>query len=175
MKNCDSRNGPKQLPPNPNNKSGHCMQTRGTVVGVMGTQPLAEESPKHVSWSPKQQNGTRILSRLKLSLTCFLKHFLLAQLIWSLVVSLPNSSPLSHQQLPMTQVVWRPGESLCGPIWSPFSSVYGDLEYYLPFSNPSPGSRALTLEMNFSVRILQALSHTLKKTPVLRVFSSLTF
>lgn len=141
----------------------------------MGTQPLAEQSPKHVPWSLKQQNGTRILSRLKLSLTCFLKYFLLAQLIWSLVVSLPNSSPLPHQQSPMTQVAWRPCESLCGPIWSPFSSTYGDLEYYLPFSNPSPGSRALTLEMNFSVRILQALSHTLKKTPVLRVFSSLTF
>lgn len=29
MKNRDSRNGPKQLPPNLNNKSGDCMQTRG--------------------------------------------------------------------------------------------------------------------------------------------------
>ena len=96
MKNCDSRNGPKQLPPNPNNKSGHCMQTRGTVVGVMGTQPLAEESPKHVSWSPKQQNGTRILSRLKLSLTCFLKRVLLAQLIWSLLLYPFQTPLLSH-------------------------------------------------------------------------------
>ena len=72
------------------------MQTRGTVVGVMGTQPLAEESPKHVSWSPKQQNGTRILSRLKLSLTGFLKRFLLAQLIWSLLLYPFQTPLLSH-------------------------------------------------------------------------------
>lgn len=146
------------------------MQTRGTVVGVM-TQPLAEESPKHVSWSPKQQNGTRILSRLKLHWRVFSTSFWPS---WSGVLLYPLQTPLLSHINNYPDRWFGDHESLCGPIWSPFSSVYGDLEYYLPFSNPSLAPGHLHWRWT-SVRILQALSHTLKKTPVLRVFSSLTF
>lgn len=112
---------------------------------------------------------------------CFLKHFFLVLLAWGLLLC-PFQTPLLPCSYP-----WHTGSGtwwdsrrpylpgLCGH--SSSISSYVGLEYHLPFPNPFPGSRALTLaedELLYALpltRILQVLTCVLKETPVLRVFS----
>lgn len=120
MKTCDSRYGPKQPQSStagqktacrPEVESGRCNVDSGTNRMVSWTScTLVTETIKWHQNSVKTHTCTDI---------CFPKCFLLAQLIWGLLLY-PLQTPPLHWQLPMTQVVGRHCESLHCPIWALF-------------------------------------------------------